>query len=117
MDDGAGGKAARPEPDAALWRGVELVAPLDVLVDDLEPVMLATLPDGIIGAVDDIGVVECAERNGDDVREVATAVVHGRAALGTEMVGRLLPAVGSPGPLLRFAFDGDTLFRPARLGG
>ena len=50
---------------------------LDVGVDDLEPVVLATFPHRIIGAVDDVGIVERAEGTGH-----GPALAIGRAPLG-----------------------------------
>src|SRR5947208_1768586 len=88
---------------------------LDVFVDDLEPIVLAPLPHRKIWAVDDIGVVERSERDGDHIGEVAAAVMYGRAALRAEMIGGRLAAVGGASPLLRCALDGDAFRGPARL--
>src|SRR4029079_1737059 len=80
------------------------------------PIVLAALPDGIIRTVDDIGVVEGAERDGDQLGIVAAAIIDGRAALRAEMIGRGLAAVGRPGPCFGLAFDLDAFGRPAGLG-
>src|SRR5260221_1614031 len=90
---------------------------LDVFVDDLKPIVLAPLPPRNIGTVDDIGIVERAERDGDHVREVAAAVMHGRSAFRAKMIGAGLAAVGGAGPRLGRAFDLDAFGGPAQLGG
>src|SRR5438067_510680 len=90
---------------------------LDVLIDDLEPVVLAPLPHRIIGTVDDIWVVERAERNRDHVGEVAARIVNRRTAFRAEAVGGSLPAVGGAGPFLRNAVGFHAFHRPARLRG
>src|SRR5947209_18657399 len=93
------------------------IGTFNVFVDDLEPIVLAPLPHRKIRAVDDIGVVERSERDGDHIGEVAAAVMNGGAAFGAEMIGGRLPAVGGAGPFFRHAFDFDAFGRPARLHG
>ena len=72
---------------------------LDSLAEDGDPVMLALLPDGESGP-QEIGIVEGAERNGDEPVELALdPVMDRRSAIRTEMMGDPVAAVGvvSPG--------------------
>src|SRR3954469_8379112 len=85
---------------------------LDVGVGDVQPVVLALLPDRIIRAVDDIRVVQRAERDGDELGEIAPAVIDRRAAFGAEVIDRRLAAVGGALPLLRLALGLDAFGRP-----
>src|SRR5206468_1024974 len=73
------------------------------------------LPDRKIGTVHDIGIIECAERDGDHVGEVAAGVMDGGTAFRAEAVGRGLAAVGGAGPFLRDPLDLDAVSQPARL--
>src|SRR4051794_11553073 len=85
------------------------------LAENLDPVVLALLPDRE-ARLGEIGVVERAERNGDEPVELAVDfVVNVRSAVGTEVKRNAIAAVGDVHVSFRPAFDCDTLRRPARL--
>src|SRR4029453_4362959 len=86
----------------APWRD-QSVHMLDVIAEDSDPVVLALLPEGEFG-LQEIGMVEGAERNGGQAVELALdRIMPGRAALGAEMMGDAVAAVGVVGPDLRLA--------------
>src|ERR1700747_2371640 len=87
---------------------------LDVLAEDLDPVMLTFFPHRIVG-IGDVWIVERAKRDGDQVGIVAAAIMYGRAAFRAEMINARLSAVCCAGPFLRFTLDGDASGMPACL--
>src|SRR4029450_2989954 len=89
---------------------------LDVVAQNLDPVVLALLPDREFG-LEEIGVVERSKRNGDQTVELAfDDIMHGRAAVRAKVMGDLIAAVGKVHPALRIALDRHQVDRPAGLG-
>src|SRR4249919_2335534 len=88
----------------------------DALAENVDPAVLPPLPHRIVDGFE-IGIVERAERDRHQVGKVATAIIYRRAALGAEMIGGLLAAIGGADPLFGLAFDLNALRLPSRLGG
>ena len=89
---------------------------LDTFAEQPYPGMLAPLPHRIVDAFE-IRIFEYAERNRNQLRKVAAAIINGRAAVRAEMICGSLAAVGSADPLPGLALQGDAFRFPPRLGG
>ena len=92
---------------------------LDVVADDLEPVVLAFLPYGKARQHDE-GIVERAKGNRDEIVELVielavNLVIDVGSAVGAEVEGGPVAALGDLDEGLRPAFDPNLLLRPARL--
>lgn len=73
---------------------IHSVRMLDIVAENGDPVMLALFPHGK-GRRGEVGVGEGADRNGDEAVELAVdRIVHGRSAVGAEMKGDRVAAVG-----------------------
>src|SRR4051812_41343832 len=92
------------------------------LARDLDPVVLALLPDRE-GGTREVRIVECAERDGDKTGEfrvhagALVAIIYVRPAVGAEVEDTPVPVVRQHFEGFGLAFDLHLLRSPARLHG
>src|ERR671913_123626 len=90
---------------------------IDVLAEDLDPVMLSLFPNRE-ARLQEVGVVERAQRDRDQSVELAVdLVMHVGPAFRTEVERGSVAAVGYLHKAFRSTFDRHLLCRPARLHG